>query len=150
MAGIDVKVAWSYITKDGWGQFVMTSGTFLTPRLCAGSWDVARPLQLQEALTLDKARVISCWTTCSAAELRSPCRIVITLDGGYTTVATMKTLVLSAQVLSLFSFLHTFAINYTQYTCVSMGVCRHSPPEITFHSLKTHGGKLYQTYQIYV
>lgn len=145
-----MKVALRSITEDSGGQFAMISGTILTPRLCAGSWDAVGSLRLQVVLTLGKAQVISCWTMCSAMEMRPPCFSVNISDGGYTTVPTMKMLVLSVQVLSCFSFLNTFAVNCTQYTCMGIGVWRHSPSEIIFHLFKTYGGKLYQIYQVHV
>lgn len=94
--------------KASWGRSVMTSGTSLMPRLCAGSWDVARPLQLQAVLTLATAQAASCWTTCGAKEMSWPCSSAVTLDGGDTTAATMKMLVLSVQVLEHFYFFKIF------------------------------------------
>lgn len=120
--GTDVKVVLRSITEDGRGQFVMTSGTWKMPRSCAGSWDVARPLQLWEVPTLGRARVTSCWTTWVAEEMRCPCCAAITLDGGSTTVPTMKMLLLSAQVLP-----HFFPPNPVFSLCwpcrTSMGSC---------------------------
>lgn len=132
MEGTDAKVVLSFITKDSGGLCVMISGTFPMPRLCAGSRDAARPFQLRVVLILAKAQATSCWTICSARETSLPCGIVDTEDGGDTTATTTKMLVLSVQVLSLFFCIpNTLSINCTQYTHVSIGICRHPPPEIT-------------------
>lgn len=118
-----MKVALRSITEEAWGQFVMISGTFVMPRLCAGSWDAARPSQLLEVLTLAKARATSCWTMSTATEPRSPWSIVLTWAGGGTTVPTTKMLVLSVQVLSTFLFSKYFCYKlHSIYLCQHVGM----------------------------
>ena len=72
----------------------------MKPRSCAGSWAAVRPLLPLERPTLAQALEVSSWTTFSAQEVRTTSASALAPTGQTTTVATMRTLVSSAQVAS--------------------------------------------------
>uniref|UniRef100_A0A8C4J5V8 DMBT1 protein n=1 Tax=Dromaius novaehollandiae TaxID=8790 RepID=A0A8C4J5V8_DRONO len=68
------------------------------PRSCAGSWAAATPSLHPAVPTLGKAAAASTWTTFSAQAARPPSSSAGAQAGASTTAATVKMLVLSAQV----------------------------------------------------
>lgn len=71
-------------------RYAMTTGTWWTPTLCVGRWDVEWLWLWAAALSLDKARDSLRWITWTAREARQTLVSVAAWAGVSTTVTTMR------------------------------------------------------------
>lgn len=97
-AATGARAAWSCTTTAPGGQCVMTAGTCMTPRWCAGSCRVAGRCRPPAGHVSAEAWAPLPWTTWSVWGQRPRCGNAYTVAGSPTTAATTKMLASSAQV----------------------------------------------------